>query len=1072
MAKNTSGGAAAGGGVEYQSKVAAWLAAHVLAEIAAEVPWDLRAPIQDVACETGSAVDDIGAGTAENGQIFIQAKRRLVLSTSPTSDLASALGQCVRQHLASPLDASRDRLVVAAGPNSAETVLSDLRRVLTKIRQLPAGAAFDAAASNQKEKKALDVVTDHVCREWTSSGGAPPELPGLRRFFDLLWVSPLALEGDDTEERHAKGLLRGVLAIPDEADAAWHRLVSFCATMISSRGRADRATFQRALAETGLNIKAAPSYRRDIERLTAYSKKVLTGLADYAAITLGDERIVVDRSYADAARDALQNGSLLLVGEPGAGKSGVLYALARALLAAGHDVVVLVAQNLPCATNAELRTELGLEHDLADVLANWPGPAPAFLLVDALDAARTEPIARVLRQAISHVVVNAGRWRAAASIREYDLRYGFEFRTPFEGTPPPGPDAHLAGDGLNNVRHLVVGTLTTEDFDQIKSQSTSLCALITAAPAALETLLKSLFNLRLAAELLKAGTAPGAIRSVTSQLDLLDLYWGERVLHAGGPDTADGREAVLRVVVERMVAARTLRLDRDEAVSSVSASAPLADILRSRVLAEWSQGPGRVPDRYSLTFAHHVLFDYAVARLLLRRNAARLAAMLAEDPQLAVIVRPSFIMHFNYLWGTGAGSQRSVFWESTLRVCSVDAIPELAKLMGPTVASERAETVSDLLPLANALKPEAAHWEREAAGNALNHLIRSLLIITGERTSALPNFWVEFAAMVSQNIDRSVAFTLRAFLSTFEERLGLLDHSALQHAGLASRRLLEFVWPLEPRDRWLVVHALQYVCRTFASDRAASAALLRRALEPDHLKAHGSDELPWLAREVPNVVPEDPVLVRDLYIASFGYREVSDAPVPMGGVVMKLISNRRQDYESALYALAKAFPDFLRAAPAEALRALSGAVESQVEREDLSPEDDAEVQFDVGGVPARLLQHHSGYWRRPVVRLDEKAIEMLDDLETRLSSLVLEDAEAAWNLVVLVIRTARLSAFWRLLLDLGTKYPDQIGYPLRSIAWTGPLLFGEDTGTPSGEFIGSIATRLSTSEREQIAYSG
>src|SRR5205823_167363 len=113
----------------------------------------------------------------------------------------------------------------------------------------------------------------------------------------------------------------------------------------------------------------------------------------------------------------------------------------------------------------------------------------------------------------------------------------------------------------------------------------------------------------------------------------------------------------------------------------------------------------------------------------------------------------------------------------------------------------------------------------------------------------------------------------------------------------------DFSWRRSPRDRGLVVHAIQYVSRTFSTDAVASAALLRRAIAPAHFTAHGSEELVWIAEGTRAFVAADPDLVRDIYVAAFSYRETSDAPTPMGGIVLRMVSNRRQDYEGGLYGL-------------------------------------------------------------------------------------------------------------------------------------------------------------------------
>ena len=54
-----AGGAAMGAGAEYQARVSAWAAVHMLAEEDAEPPFRLTAPVARIACEGSEPVDDL-----------------------------------------------------------------------------------------------------------------------------------------------------------------------------------------------------------------------------------------------------------------------------------------------------------------------------------------------------------------------------------------------------------------------------------------------------------------------------------------------------------------------------------------------------------------------------------------------------------------------------------------------------------------------------------------------------------------------------------------------------------------------------------------------------------------------------------------------------------------------------------------------------------------------------------------------------------------------------------------------------------------------------------------------------
>ena len=59
---------------------------------------------------------------------------------------------------------------------------------------------------------------------------------------------------------------------------------------------------------------------------------------------------------------------VVLVGEPGVGKSGVINAVADRLRKVGQEVIELAADNLPIGTLDGLRAEIVLTHPLGEIL--------------------------------------------------------------------------------------------------------------------------------------------------------------------------------------------------------------------------------------------------------------------------------------------------------------------------------------------------------------------------------------------------------------------------------------------------------------------------------------------------------------------------------------------------------------------------------------------------------------------------------------------------------------------------------------------------------------------------------
>lgn len=1073
--------------MDYQARVTAWAAVHLLAEMDADPPFGLNAPAARLACEGSGPVDDLIVAADTGHMVYVQAKRTVSLNTVRYSagrftPLPSALDQFVGQYIRGQAagdgedssDTPRNRFVLAVGSGAPATIRVTLRETLERVRDHP-GHELPVDGLDEARRRALDVVVQHLRASCQDKSGRDPSDHDVRRILNLLRVRTIEVGDDERDERDAKRLLRtSVLETPAQASVAWSVLITEGLRLIRTRGHADRATLLRALNAADVRVHAPRSYRDDIRRLSDHSAQVTSRLAAHAFIRLGSHDLRIQRPYVSRLGGAAETGPVLVVGEPGAGKSGLLHSLSEMLREDGRDVVVLAAEQPPFESTGGLRDELRLDHDVADVLANWPGMRPAFVLVDALDAARTDRSAAALRDLIREVAERGDRWNVVASIREYDARYSRDLPVIFRGTPPDGPQPPLSDGSFARMRHMAVGLLTDDELRQIGELGASeLAQLLESSPAGVAEILRNPFNLRLAAELLDGGTDPQAIRDVGSQLDLLDLYWQERVLGGGNLGEARSREIVLRNAVEAMSRERALHVDRDLVETEIAAGPQIHDLLSEQVIVEWRPRPEASPQASTLAFAHHVLFDYAVARLLLRRSSNRLAAFLGDDPPFVLLGRPSLVMHFHYLWARDAQGAREDFWETALAVCSSSEVREIGKLVGPGVAGEIGSTIQEFEPLLTALA-DAEESVRKSGENALEHCVRALLEDRGPQLEAA-GLCCDLAEQLSESSTTGSAYPTSWILSELVPHLDQLSAAQAEQVGKASRRLLRFAWAQSRRDRWFVRRAIRFVCRTFGTDAEASSELLRRAIEPAHLAAHGSEELRSLADAVTSITGRDSALVGDIYRAAFAYRETSGAPTSfLGGRVLPLTSNRSQDYQAGLRQLAASYPQFLRISPQEAVEAMNAALEWHVgDRERRFSKEAAEepAEFDFLGERALIRTDYSRIWdRRQGYPNETTAVELLDHVEQRLQDLAEAEGDASEldTLLDTLVQTCRLAAVWRRLLDLGVRYPDQIGLRIRAAGWSLPVLVCPDTIKNVGTLNGALFLDLSEADRERI----
>lgn len=1081
-AKNIAGGAAVAGGMDFQHRGAAWVAVHILGEKDASPPWNIPVGVtlEWLRCETEQSVDDLLVGTSEDGLIFVQFKRHLDLSVADDSHLASAIDQFVRQFLACrnkpagrqplerPLDPQKDRLVIITSPSSSRPIRIDLRNLLQRIKQLQSHQKLDDAAGNDSESKALSLVRKHIATSWKISVGTDPTENEIQQILSLIRVEVMDLDDGSVSEREAKNILRtSILKNPDNTDMAWSRLISSCGSLAAKRSGADRLNIQFDLLKAGLPLKAVRSYQDDIEKLQGYSEGTFAALAHFAEIRVGPKTIKIQRPCTEALRQTVEEKSVLIVGDPGAGKSGALHDLVNALKQDGRECIVLAVDRLAARSLGELRNEIGLDHELIKVLDNWPGLQPAFIIIDAMDAARADPSGMMIRDLIRQMIEKGGRWRVVASIRKFDLRYGVEIKGLFVGRPM----TKYHDLEFKDVCHVNIPDLSEDEFGQVASQSSEMQALIRDAPGGLRKLMRLPFNLRLMAELLGTGVNPDELTPIRTQLELLDRYWLYRVIRSDRQ--GDGREAVLRQVCERMVKARALRVDRS-AVANPENSTLIGNLLSEQVLIEWQPSPDTPPDRYILAFAHNVLFDYAVARLLLRSDPESVVRRFGDNPELVIVIRPSLLLHLHHLWKIDSDHRQ--FWDLVIRIIQSATIPEIGKLIGPSVAAELSRGLYDLKPMLDVLEKADAPAQNEDE-QSLGHLIGALLAGGGgsyeiKLLGAGAGPWCELLEYVSRHLRPSIAYIVRSLMLSICEHPEDFTPEQRTTAGRTARRLLEFAWSQTPRNSWLVIHALQCVCRTFESDPSASALLLRGCLNPQHFLKFGFEEMPWLARETKRLIPMAPELVEEIYRIAFSNPETSEEPTPLGqSRILALVGTRRQDYQMGLYELAQVFPQYLSEAPKQATHAMIAIMEAYVsQRKSTESSEWHEETFEFKGQKSKIRSDYSFIWDESGAYSHEDPLKVLGAFQQYLEELSVhnDEDEVIDQLVQILVSNNCLAVIWRRLLLLGARFSNTIGRAIIPLAWAMPILTCIDTTIAVGEFIKAIFPTLNDEERKQI----
>jgi hypothetical protein len=1058
------------GGARYQNQVTAWLAAKMLAERPA-APIIPRGKLTYLAAESGEAVDDVLAGTDQGNFAFVQAKRRLSLSTREGSDLECVVNQAVRQIAAAvepdkrpwsrTLNPNSDRLLLVTSSDSPATIRTHLRNALQRIGGLhPEQTAMDAA-KNRDEKDALTDLLTLVDREWTKVTGSAPTSEEQKLFLKLFDAEVLDPGDGEIHESGAKtDLATIVLEDVSQEHLAWTSLVMLCGTSATRQSGFTIEGLRRSLRDDNLVLKAVPSFSADIEALRRHTKATLDHLAGLSCIRIGGQDLKVNRHAVTELLRIADQTSILVVGQPGAGKSGATHDTGRRLLEQARDVICFAVDRLDFTHLSLVQTELGLTHPLTEVMKAWDGNGKGVILVDALDAARGAAAGEVILALIQELK-NGSRWNVVASVRKWDLRYNPDLRATFRPTAGVGVSSDLADPEFYDITHLNVPVFSLEELDEICSASTPLRTLKESANGDTLALLRVPFNLRLAAEMLDSGMEPAEFSPLRDQVGLLEAYWKRRV--AVVPD-GDGREQVLRLCLSDMVANRRLRTSRAKALESGGAQ-PLEQLLSLNVLSEWQAPSASSPTRQLLAFAHNVLFDFGAAELYLPQEPDDFLAMMAAQPDHALLLRPSLQMRFQRLWMT----DKTAFWDLTFQLCANEALPALLQSCSLAIVAQNAKTSDDVKLLAEQLRQEPSNQTPGSAG-AYRHLVGVLVAGGSDNQPGLgaeAGPWLDLASDALVPAGASQAIDVQSWLDSALQKWGTQTLDQMNRLGTLARIVLDRVWSAQNRNSPWAKAAIKNVVTTFGSDCEVSASLLRKAFEIEHLMQHGHEELNPMAREAARLARLGPEFVRDLYIAAFGWQETSDDQTFLfQSRLTGFLSNRAQDYKHARWELAQRYGRFLEEAPAAAMQALFSIIEGECRLHHRASTE--VVPFDLAGIVTGIREDDSHIWDTGW-GMDENAHAILNQFFHYLQE-CLEDPERAEFTTALVrylIAGARDAVLWRRLLDLAARFP-ALAQQIRDAASAEPLLLASDTERPIYLLIEALHPVSSPEERERI----
>ncbi|HEY4302573.1 MAG TPA: hypothetical protein VGM73_17005 [Candidatus Didemnitutus sp.] len=900
------GGRATSTGVGYEGHVAARLAVRMLiGEKALVWPGVHGGNLRAVTLQAATAVDDVVvelAGLDGLRHAHLSAKDRAgsIPLTAASPAFADTMKAFVRQFIASGRKARLGWVV----PTSAGTKVT--RHLLLALENFRRDAGDQPLhqfiqGRSKDEADALRAALKLVRPAWKKLKGGKPTEAQLKAFLRAVCVEVRDFGHGKADEEAAEAEVRAHLAAdPADSGKIWQKIDGLFADANRRVLRITADSLRRDLKAEGLRLQAPPDYAADLALLDEITARSVARLSEHAHLPFGpatQDQVAIARPVElGALQTAVQQGHTLVTGEPGGGKSGLVHAFAAALRTGGTPVVLLLAEEVfnPTVPNLDQ-----LKHSLDATLAHWPDGAKGVVTTDALDAVRDAGTQKRVRELLHSVQQGQSGWTVVASVREFDLRHGRELREGFPGAGAPG----YAVPDFSGVAHFHVPRFTEAQVDQLVAHRPEIGPFVQSARANSKSadLHRSPFYLRLAATLLKDGVPSARLADWNSPALLLRRFWHDRINEGEG---AAARQRVLKAICQAMVDQRSMSLSEKELNFSEAEQQAVRE-LRSRGIL---QGPrlqfATLVNTDQLSFAHHLLHDYAIARALVPETGDAFVAYVVQHPLLPIFYRQSFIFALEELWD--ADEAHSAFWVATLRLEGEPKLHGITRLLGPILAARRVRASADLAALLTAVRSAPA---LDAPGpKALTHLTSGLQDCDASLIRDGADAWCEFVAEIapllpaSPFLEPSVVHLLARLRkagcgTTPSQRLAL---------NSAARALLTHHATKPVHQGWAYAGmvAIEAVCLTFAAAPAESEAALLTLLAPERLKEFPHEDFGELAEHLGDLPAAGAEVVRRVYRAAFAADPERGKWRQMGTRILPMTVQTSDDWNLVHYRLA------------------------------------------------------------------------------------------------------------------------------------------------------------------------
>jgi hypothetical protein len=1070
------GGRGTAGGVNYEVRIAAFIAVKMLAGSKCSV-WNgiSGADVSAITMQAPEPVDDIVVnlrGDAE-ARVFISAKERsaTISLTAKGRAFADTVEAFVRQFLElSPAARMKSRFLWAVPSSAGLAATRNLVYALDALRMDAGDTSLSTfmCGRQPKEAKALKALLDAAGCAWKRQPGQSPTDNELRSFVREVHVQIYDFGYGQRHEIQAESEIRShIVADPNDAQRVWEKLEHFFARVDQRGVRVTSGSLRQTLVADGIALQSQPDYAEDIGRLQELTARNLDRLKEHTTLPFGPkptDAVHIPRTEElSALIAAAKSGHSLLTGEPGCGKSGLIHRLVEELQKERFPVVLLLAEEVfgPDATASA--NPSGLNHDFDDVLGNWPNGGRGFLITDALDAVRDMEAQKRLRCLLRDVQRGRSGWTVIASVREFDLKFGRELRESFPGA---GVAGH-AKDDFAGVAHFHLTRLSEPQLDSLAARRKEIRPFIERARknARSEGIHRSPFYLRLAAELLSAGVTPERLADWNSPAVLLRRFWEARVTQGAG---SAQRQVALRTICRQMVDTRSMTVSLNQLIPDVQALDSVSELRSRGILQAPVLRHGTLVGGDEIRFTHHLLHDYAIARCLIPEPPAPFYDFAARDPFLPVFYRQSFLFALEEIWDGPNG--REGFWESALRLEGTAKMYGLTRILAPVIAARRVETLPDLQPL---LAAAGSAGDIGSPGQkALLHLASALQDVGADLIRTGAAGWCAFVEQLAGQLPAKpfTEWPLVHILARLNAVNAANDAPQRLALNVAGRRLLaHHVSQNVAKERQYPGRtAIETICRTFTTAPAESEHALLSLLAPERLEKFPHLDLHDLADNLRHLGSGGDAVVLGLFKAAFAAGPARGQYEATGSRIMSMSFQTSDQWNMVHYALAGYYEarngENAALMTEAACIAWNAIVRRRVGRRGGADHILATIRFR--GAVCDLIEDYSHIWGRGFEREENR---ILSHFEKLLRGWAAAGDTARLNAALDRLAVCnRTSVMWGGVLEAGVQNPSALGPLLQGVLNEPVFLTHPDYAYAGTALLASLHKAGDATQRERL----